>query len=343
MARMRPRTERIDDPDVEAGKLPLGLRVEAAHIGRIGEAAEAEGERRDAAVELSDRQCGEGTPLPFDRHRLAGRDQMRVRERRIFAARRRREAIAEARLEPRHRGCIGVDIDAPLHVHDEAAEIVDAVDMVGMRMRVEHAVELADPGGKRLLAKVRAGIDQHVGDRRRSEIRCASSEQRRRRFFGLLGSQTPQSPPIRGTPGDEPQPEHREAIDARSSRPQRRGTLENRRKKFSRCQRCDLLTADAAHVRQHVRRVHDERRLVPLSAMRRRREIRRVGLHQNPIRWKIARYVSDFLRILERQDARKRDIMAERNSGLGERPSRREAVQDSRESPLLRLALQDRR
>ena len=33
-----------------------------------------------------------------------------------------------------------------------------------------------------------------------------SSEQRRRRFFGLAGSQTPQLPPMRGTPPDEPQP-----------------------------------------------------------------------------------------------------------------------------------------
>ena len=39
-----------------------------------------------------------------------------------------------------------------------------------------------------------------------AEMRSASSEARRRRFFGLCGSQLPQSPLSRGVPGDDPQP-----------------------------------------------------------------------------------------------------------------------------------------
>src|SRR4029450_10928116 len=37
-------------------------------------------------------------------------------------------------------------------------------------------------------------------------VRSTSSEQRRRRFFGLLGSQAPQPRAGRGTPAEEPQP-----------------------------------------------------------------------------------------------------------------------------------------
>ena len=37
-------------------------------------------------------------------------------------------------------------------------------------------------------------------------MRSTSSEQRRRGFFGFAGSHSPQSPPMRGTPADEPQP-----------------------------------------------------------------------------------------------------------------------------------------
>ena len=39
-----------------------------------------------------------------------------------------------------------------------------------------------------------------------SPLRLTRIEQRRRRFFGLAGSQVPQELPIRGTPPDEPQP-----------------------------------------------------------------------------------------------------------------------------------------
>ena len=39
-----------------------------------------------------------------------------------------------------------------------------------------------------------------------SPVRSTRMEQRRRRFFGLAGSQAPQPEPTRGTPPDEPQP-----------------------------------------------------------------------------------------------------------------------------------------
>ena len=174
------------------------------------------------------------------------------------------------------------------------------------------------------------------------EIRCASSEQRRRRFFGFVGIA---DAPVAADPRHawrRAAAEHREPIDAAQAGlvPWNFG---EEAEEVVGCQRGDLLAADAAHVGQNVRRVDNECRLVALSAMRRRGEIGRIGFHQNPIRWKIARYVFDILRILERQDARERDIVAERNSGLGQRPPGRKAMQDGRESPLLHFALQDRR
>ena len=210
-------------------------------------------------------------------------------------------------------------------------------------VRVEHAIELADPGCKRLLAQIRAGIDQHIGEMSPPlEIRCASSEQRRRRFFGFFGIA---DAPVAANPRHawrRAAAKHGETIEAAQAGLCDRGTLENRRKKLSVVSAAISSRADATHLRQHVRRVDDKRRLVALSAVRRRGEIGRVGLDQDPIRWNIARYVFDFLRILERQDARKRDIMAKCNSGLGQCSAGGKAVQNRRKSPLLHFALQDR-
>ena len=90
------------------------------------------------------------------------------------------------------------------------AQIVDAVGMVGVLVGVEHAVEPIDLGIEQLLAQIRRRVDQDAGARLRavSQPRCRStrSEVRRRRFFGLPGSQSPQPSAGRGTPPDEPQP-----------------------------------------------------------------------------------------------------------------------------------------
>ena len=57
---------------------------------------------------------------------------------------------------------------------------------------------------------------------------------RMRRFLGLIGSQLPQSPVMRGVPGDEPQPRMvRRSRSPMRQRPAGRGILPNSRKKFA--------------------------------------------------------------------------------------------------------------
>ena len=87
-----------------------------------------------------------------------------------------------------------------------APQIVDAVRVVGVIVRVEHAVDALDARVQQLLAQVGRRIDQHASCARRLPNRSTSSAQRRRRFFGLVGSQAPQTLPTRGTPPEEPQP-----------------------------------------------------------------------------------------------------------------------------------------
>ena len=130
-------------------------------------------------------------------------------------------------------GVVGINIDPPPHVQDEAAQIVDAMDVVGMRMREEHAVEGADAGGERLLAKVRTGIDEHVGDAARG--RNALRQQRAAQppvpwIGGIAGAPIPADA---RNAGRRAAAEDGEAIAVGQVVSQRRGTLEKRRKKFS--------------------------------------------------------------------------------------------------------------
>ncbi len=115
---------------------------------------------------------------------------------------------------------------------NSGAQVVDAVGVVGVLVGHQHAVEPVDLGVEQLLAQVRRGVDQHPGAAVERLVGSTSSEVRRRRFFGLLGSQAPQPSAGRGTPIDDPQPRmvkrNRHAAAARG-----RGTLLNSRKKFS--------------------------------------------------------------------------------------------------------------
>src|ERR1700722_4224989 len=44
----------------------------------------------------------------------------------------------------------------------QRTQIVDAEDVIGVSMGIEHGIELLDIFAQRLLAKIRSGIDEHV-------------------------------------------------------------------------------------------------------------------------------------------------------------------------------------
>ena len=139
---------------------------------------------------------------------------MRVRDRRILAAGRRHEAIAEAQLEHPPGRLVAVDVDAPPLGEEQAAQVVDAVGVVGMLMGIEHAVDPVDAGVEELLAQVRRGVDEDAGGAlslppvavSSCAVRSTRIEQRRRRFFGVFRVATAPAEPGRGTPPEKPQP-----------------------------------------------------------------------------------------------------------------------------------------
>ena len=216
-----------------------GLVRDRRDVGQVGEAADAEAERIDPAVLRRGTAEGDRSAGAVDGERPVDRPE--VEDRRIEAARRLHEDVGEARDQ--HLGGLGVGPDrqpAAAVVHD-GPQVVDAVDMVGVRMGIDHAVEQPDPGGEQLRRAGRAWCrSARAWCRRRS--RCSrSSEQRLRRFLGSAGSQAPQSPPIRGTPADEPQPRmvtRSRAVTPRPSRTAGRSSPRSaRRARPGRCPR----------------------------------------------------------------------------------------------------------
>ncbi len=162
--------------------------------------------------------------------------------------------------------------------------------------------------------------------------RSTSTEQRRRRFFGLAGSQAPHPSPTRGTPPDEAQPR----MVSRSVNATIRQPAAACREPAAACLRrpsgqplkdCVGVGArrlgqrfgrDSARLGDHARRGDHEGRLVAAAAMGRRREIGGVGLDQNAVERNVAGDGAQILRLLERHHAGKRDHEPEAERGLRE-------------------------
>ena len=200
------------------------------------------------------------------------------------------------------------------------AEIIDAVRVVGMVVGVEHAVEQADAGVEQLIAAVRRRVDQHV---RRPLSALALHEQRAAPppVLRIGGSQAPQTLPMRGTPPDVPQPrivtfKLMRRFAARSRRG--RGTFLNRRKKFSLVVRAMSASLTPRKRGKPRGGVGDEGRLVGLAPHRLGREIRRVGLDQQPVIGHGERDIAQGFGVLEGDDAGERDIAAERKSACAQ-------------------------
>ena len=84
---------------------------------------------------------------------------------------------------------------------------------------------------EQLLAQIRPRVDQHLRLAAFGIGRSTNIEQRRRRFFGLFGSHSPQPCPTRGTPPDDPQP--RMVTVKRHAAAASGGIFENSRRAFS--------------------------------------------------------------------------------------------------------------
>src|SRR5690606_32979248 len=157
--------QRVDDEHIKAFKLRQRIRPEIAHIGTIGERTDAEGQRVDQTVLLRQRQKGEWAPCSVDHKRLVVLNTMRREYRRVFAAFRRLETIEKAFSQPDHCGVIRIDVHALALYQNIAAQVVNAMDMVSMRMRVDGGIERRDAIADHLLAEIRSRIDDDAGSR----------------------------------------------------------------------------------------------------------------------------------------------------------------------------------
>ncbi len=179
-----------------------GRVVEPVHIARIGQRPEpknpANGYGRVPVRRCAPRRTPPAPSIAKSRERFG--NLVRRDNRRIAAARGLYEAIAETRHDAFQRARIGEHIDAPAHVDRDHAQIVEAVELVGMIVRDQHAVE-----------RRRTCVQQFAGA---CPARCRSIQPSRRRaisaapavnivccrFLGLPGSQVPQYPALSGPP-----------------------------------------------------------------------------------------------------------------------------------------------
>src|SRR6185312_8812438 len=104
----------------------------------------------------------------------------------------------------------------------------------------------------------------------------------------------------------------------------------------------DLVEWNSSQFGEFFRGVTDEGRFVRFTAVGDWCEVRRVGFDQDSVGGSRARDLLYDRGVLEGQDARERHVAAERQATPCELQSGRKAMEDERESPLLRLVFQDR-
>ena len=207
-----------------------------------------------------------------------------------------------------------------------AAQIVDAVDMVRMGMRVDHRIKFADAGGQHLRAKIRPGVDD---DARHAAVFGDPLDHRRSSRAAVFRIGRIAIAPIAGDArraGRRAAAQNREAQPVatdQASSSAGRGILLNSRKKFSVVISDDFVDAYADRFGQNLGCMGDIGRFVALAAKRDRREIWRIGFDQQPVVRHLGRDRAQFVGILESQYAGKRDIAAEPHAGRGQVPARR--------------------
>src|SRR5690242_8519651 len=155
---------------------------------------------------------------------------MLIEDWRIVAAGRRHEAIVEAMIEHPPGRLVHIGVELTAGANEQRAQVVDAVGVVGMLVRVEDAIEPIDIRVQELLAQVRRGVDQHPG-----ALALAALDQERTaapavlRILGITGAPAERRPRHAARRAAAQDGE----LEAHAAAAALRGTLENRRKKFS--------------------------------------------------------------------------------------------------------------
>ena len=104
---------------------------------------------------LQDGQHGDGPTLAVDSDRLVGGDAMTGENGHVLRAHLLLEAVTEADVQALPGEIVHIDVDTPALVDGEGAEVVDAVGVIGVVVRVDNAIELVDALAEQLVAQVR--------------------------------------------------------------------------------------------------------------------------------------------------------------------------------------------
>src|SRR6266702_567213 len=165
------------------------------------------------------------------------------------------------------------------------------------------------------------------------------SEQRRRRFFGFVGSQAPQPRAGRGTPAEEPQPR---IVNVSVMRLPNSGfhLREQAEEVFGGLAR-NLIERNAARLREHFCDLDHIGRLVAFAAELAGRKVGRVCFNQNTVSRPLGCKRAQGLRLLEGQDAREADVEPKRHRLQCELAPAGVTMQHGAKRSLCRFLLQD--
>src|SRR5262249_52441538 len=113
MARVRPVTQRLHDPALSPSQRRNAGLGQPAEVAGIGESSETKAQRGNIAMLLENRQRGDRAALSVDGVRQARLQSMLGHDWRVFATRRRLEAIAEAGAQRLRCRLLPKKIDPP--------------------------------------------------------------------------------------------------------------------------------------------------------------------------------------------------------------------------------------
>ena len=153
MGLVRPIKQRADDPCLDPCQSLEGFFVQFDHIGGIRHGAEPETHGFAYAVILF-----EDVDIDIaDGQMIAGGNVVRIQGRLVIKCGTFGEwfqHISESFADLGHCIGVGIDIDGLFHGPVYGPQIIDSVQVIGMIMGEQHAIEAADLGIQQLLAQI---------------------------------------------------------------------------------------------------------------------------------------------------------------------------------------------
>ena len=157
MAWVRRFAQRVDDDDVEVSKQGQARFWDRVHVGEVGGVAEAEA--GDFLLAVKQGNALEGDSVNDDG--LVSFDAVHLHASACGVFGFGGEGVVEDFFDDARAGVIGVEGHVAVGVVEgERAQIVEAEDVIGVRMRIEDRIDVADVFAQGLLAEIGSGVDE---------------------------------------------------------------------------------------------------------------------------------------------------------------------------------------